>query len=74
MPTIFQVSDSPRGPWDGSPKWTTREAVLDMCGDDCVAAFLDCGPGEPDWFIRHPDGRVERMSYVGESKGFVDGK
>jgi len=38
-----------------------------------VADFAEVAD-DADWFLRHPDGRVERMSYVGESKGFVDGK
>lgn len=69
---LFQVSNHPTGPWDGSPKWTTREAVLaqDNDFDNEVAAFLDDDGTESNWYVKHPDGRVEIFSYGGEHVGW----
>lgn len=69
---LFQVSNDPSGPWEGSPKWVSREVLLDddADSDDQVASFLDDDGAESDWFIRHPDGRVEVMSYFGDHRGW----
>ena len=69
---LFQVSNSPRGPWDGSPKWTSRAALLDEYVelDDQVASFLEDDGDEANWYIKYPDGRVEVVDYYGEHVGW----
>jgi hypothetical protein len=71
---LFKVSNYPTGPWEGSPKWVSREVLLDndADNDDQVASFLDDDGTESDWYVRHPDGRVEILSYFGEHRGWHD--
>lgn len=68
---LFLVSNYPDGPWDGSPKWVSREALLnsDANYDDQIASFLDDNGTESDWYMKHLDGRVEILSYSGEYAG-----
>jgi hypothetical protein len=44
----------------------------DADNDDQVASFLDDDGTESDWYVRHPDGRVEILSYFGEHRGWHD--
>lgn len=78
-PSAFAVANDAHGPWDGpgiersndGAPWTTREHLNGVDHSMEVAHYLD-DDGESDWFVRWPDGRIERVSYAGESKGFCD--
>lgn len=71
---LFQVSNYPRGPWEGSPKWVSREALLDNDADfdDQVASFLDDDGKSSNWYVKYPDGRIEILTYVGDHAGWYN--
>lgn len=69
---LFLVSNYPDGPWDGSFKWNSRESLLDNNADfsDQIASFLDDDGTESDWYVKHPDGKIEIFSYFGDHVGW----
>lgn len=56
----FSVANK-KGAWQGS--FASRQEALDN------AAFeLEDDGSEADWYIRHPDGQVEQVSYFGDHR------
>lgn len=68
---IFTVSNTPNGPWEGHKNWTTREAMMYASSDDSVAGYLDDDGEKSSWYIKHPDGKIEKVSYYGEHETWI---